>query len=192
MAKTITFVTSNNKKFEEVKRWLVQLDPSIQLEQADVDLPEYQSLDVYEVAAGKIKEAWQQLKKPVIIDDGGIYSHKYPLFPGTFSKYIVKAIGLEGIWRVIEDDPRASMKCVIVYADSAHKPEFFDGECPGILIDPKNAKKNPELPYTEIFIPDGHTKTFAQLRGTPEEIPVHHRYKALKAFVTWLQQQSRS
>ncbi len=181
------FVTSNKKKFEEVKRWLAELDPSIQLEQTSIELAEYQTLDLHEVALGKAQEAWRLTQTPVLIDDGGINLHKYPLFPGTFSKFMVKAIGLEGIWKLAQDDPRASMKCCLVYADSGIDYHFFDGVCEGTLMDPAGRPKNPEMPYTEIFIPNGSQQQFSKLRGTEEEKKYHHRYKALKAFVEWLQ-----
>jgi|SRR5579859_3281526 len=189
--RTITFVTSNNKKFEEVARWIRDIDPSITIEQAPIELPEYQSLDVHEIGLGKALEAWRIVQKPLFIDDGGIFLERYPLFPGTFSKFIVEAIGLEGIWKVAQEDPRASFKCTLVYIDGPENHQFFDGVCPGTLIEPKEPIKDPKVPYTQIFIPQGKTKTLSQLRGTDEEKPLHHRYKALQAMVSWLKKQKK-
>lgn len=184
--KTITFVTSNYSKFEEVKRWLNELDPSIALQEANIDLPEYQSLDIKEIGKGKAIHAWNMLKKPVLIDDGGIFLEQYPLFPGAFSKYVFQAIGLDGVWKLAHDAPNASMKCFLVYCDGLNSQYYFEGECKGRLIDPTQKVINKQVPYTEIFIPTGSTKTLSQLRDTVEEKQYHHRLKALKALVNWL------
>lgn len=186
MAYSITFVTTNTGKFEEVKRWLAQLDPAILLEHSNIDLPEYQSLDVQEVALGKAKEAWAILQKPLLIDDGGIYIERYNKFPGTLSKYVFQGIGLEGFWLLAQEDPRAYFLSCLVYCSGPNTFNIFEGICAGTVIKPSGSITHTQLPYTEIFIPYGCSKTFAQLRGSSEEQLYHHRFKALASLVGWL------
>lgn len=182
----ILFVTGNTEKFKEVQRWLKELDPSIILEQAKVDLPEIQSLDVQKVALSKAKEAWNLFKKPLLIDDGGIYLEKYNKFPGTLSKYVFEGIGLEGVWLLAKEDPRTYFLCCLVYVDGPDSYQLFEGISRGITIQPRHAVKNLQLPYTEIFIPTGSEKTFSELKGTEEEKLYHHRLRAIKKLVDWL------
>jgi XTP/dITP diphosphohydrolase len=188
MSKTLLFVTTNNGKFQEVQRWLAELAPQMQLEQAALDLPEYQSLEVHKVALGKAQEAWQLLKKPLLIDDGGIYLEKYNKFPGTLSKYVLEGIGLEGVFALAQDDPRAYFLNCFTYIEGPCSYQFFEGRCQGHIIKPKHPIKNRSLPFLEILVPEGSTKTLAELKGTEEEKLYNHRYKALKALLEWLEQ----
>src|SRR5690242_7385651 len=103
MTKTLYFVTTNAGKFEEVKKWINELDPSIDLIQVSLDIPEHQSLDVHKVALAKAIDAWNLVKKPLLIDDGGIYLEKYNKFPGTLSKFVADGIGIEGILTLCKD-----------------------------------------------------------------------------------------
>ncbi len=184
---SILFVTTNAGKFEEVQRWINQLDPSIELEQAPIELAEYQSLDIYEVALGKAEQAWNILHKPLLIDDGGIYLEHYNKFPGTLAKYIYEGIGFDGIWKLAAEDPRAYFLSCIIYKHSPHSHHIFEGTCHGLMIKPDAAaKSHASLPYTKMFVPTGASKTLAQLRGTEEEKLYHHRYKSLSKFVEWL------
>ena len=183
----ITFVTSNTGKFEEVKRWIGELDATIILEQAALDLPEYQSLDIHEVARGKAHEAWRTLQKPVLIDDGGIYFEQYYKFPGTFAKYVYQGIGLEGIWKLIKHDPCTYFLSCLVYKDAPDTEHIFEGVCTGELIKPDNSQvRIAALPYTQLFVPEGSTKTLAELYGTDEDKQYNHRYKAVVQFLSWL------
>lgn len=184
---SICFVTTNAGKFEEVQRWIKELDTSIELEQAPIELIEYQSLNIQEVALGKADQAWEILKKPLLIDDGGIYIERYNKFPGTLAKLVYEGIGLEGIWKLAQEDPRTCFLSCIIYKHSPTSHHIFEGTCEGVMIRPdESIKAHTSLPYTKMFIPYGSTKTLAQLRGTEEEKHYHHRYKSLSKFVEWL------
>jgi XTP/dITP diphosphohydrolase len=183
---TLLFVTTNTGKFQEVQRWLAKWAPDIQLEQAALDIPECQSLDVYEVARGKALHAWQCLQKPLLIDDGGIYLERYNNFPGTLSKYVYQGIGFEGIWRLAHDDPRAYFLSCIVYTRGPDNYQVFDGICNGMLINPTGVQiTHKQLPFTDIFVPNGATQVFSMLKNTVQEEEFNHRAIALKKFVVW-------
>ncbi len=183
----ILFVTNNSGKFEEVQRWIHQLAPEIDLNQAPIDLIEFQSLDIHEIAVAKAQQAWEILHEPLLIDDGGIYFKAYNKFPGPLAKYVYEGIGLEGIWKLACDDPRTYFLSCLVYKNSVENNHIFEGICDGSLINPLESsfKAHATLPYTKMMVPEGSTKTLAQLRGTEEEKQFHHRYKALKAFIAW-------
>lgn len=186
MKRHIVFVTTNSGKFEEVKKWVDKLDPSVELEQAAIDLPEYQSLDVHTVAIGKAYEAWRLIQRPLLIDDGGIYLEKYNQFPGTLSKYVFQGIGFDGFWLLAKDDPRAYFLSCLVYMDKVNDYHFFEGICKGTIVPLKGAVTHPQLPFTDVFVPENYTQTFGQLRDTEEELKFHHRFKAIKKFLSWL------
>ena len=94
MQKQIIIVTSNKGKFNELKRYIQMHDSSLQVVQEALDLPEQQDMNIRNVALGKALHAWELVKKPLIVDDGGIYIEKYNQFPGVFLNLCMKALGL--------------------------------------------------------------------------------------------------
>ncbi len=192
MIKKLAFVTTNTGKFAEVKRWLNQFEPSIELEHIALDLPEIQSLDVQEIALDKAQQAWQILQKPLLIDDGGIYLEKYYNFPGPLTKYVYKGIGFEGFWKLASDDPRAYFLSCLVYSDGPASFHIFEGICKGHIVEPKDVIiTHTQLPFTHIFVPQGYDKVFAELKLTPLEEQFNHRTIAIKKLVTWLKENNR-
>jgi len=185
--KRIKFVTTNNGKFEEAVRWLHELDPSLVLEQAALDIPEIQSLDATAIGIHKAQSAWRVLQEPLLIDDGGIYLTRFNNFPGPLSKYVYEGLGLEGFWLLAQQDPRCYFLNVFIYKDTTDTHKIFEGRCAGTVQNPVHADLgHAQLPFTKLLIPDGSTKSLAQMRGTEEEKKYHHRYHALKNFVAWL------
>jgi non-canonical purine NTP pyrophosphatase (RdgB/HAM1 family) len=182
----ITFVTGNTGKFEEVQRSINELACAITVTQAKIDLPEYQSLDIRTVALGKAQKAWEMLQRPILIDDGGLYLKRYHQFPGTLSKYVYQGVGINGIWLLAEEDPRAYFLSCLVYITGPNDYHFFEGICHGTIIKPTSDVFDGHLPYTYIFVPNGQTKTMAQLRNTEVEKQFHHRLKAVKQLVSYL------
>lgn len=186
----IYFVTTNPGKFQGVKKWIEELDPEIVIEQKALDIPEYQSLNVDEVAVGKAKDAWQLIKSPLLIDDGGIFLEEYNNFPGTFSKQIFQCIGLEGFWKLAKENPKGYFLNALVFIDGPDSYQIFHGKTEGTFIKPEDEVQNTNLPYTEIFIPDGSDITFAKMRGTEEEKKLYHRRKSVIKFLQWYKKHS--
>lgn len=186
MSKTILFVTNNIEKFDEVKRWLLTIDPHITLKQAAIDLPEHQSLEVQLIAREKALHAWKLLGEPLLIDDGGLYIEKYYNFPGPLAKYVYQGIGLEGTWLLAKEAPQAYFLTCLVYVFAPDTYILFEGLCKGKLIEPPSKITTSTLPYATMFVPEGSIYTLSQLRDTPQEKEVHHRYKALQKFISWL------
>lgn len=190
MDRSITFVTGNADKFNEVERYLKELDPSIKLEQIDIELPEPQGLDIQKIALAKAEEAWRLLQRPLLIDDGGIYLERYNNFPGPLIKYVLQGIGFDGFWLLAKDDPRAYFLSYLVYYYAPEKYETFEGRCYGTIIAPTGTVTRKQMPFGDMFIPTGSTKPLAQLHGTPEEKACHHRRKSLASLVEWLTAQN--
>jgi non-canonical purine NTP pyrophosphatase (RdgB/HAM1 family) len=184
--KTITFLTSNTSKFEDVKRYFGELAPDINVVMNNVDIPEIQSLDLEKVAQEKAKAAWHLLQQPLLIDDGGIYLERFNKFPGAFSRYVAEGIGLDGIWLLAKDDPRASFVCYLVYVDGPNSIHLFKGVTQGKIVQPSGALKNPHFPYTEIFIPDGSDTLYAELRAQGKAGQFSHRKKAITELIKFL------
>jgi inosine/xanthosine triphosphate pyrophosphatase family protein len=55
-----------------------------------MDIPELDSQDLIAISQDKAKKAFEKLKKPLIVDDSGIYFDEYPGFPGPLAKRVFK------------------------------------------------------------------------------------------------------
>ena len=185
--KEIFYVTGNTSKFNEVNDFVKRCCPEIDLTQYHVELAEEQSLDQKAIAISKGLQAWEALKKPLLVDDAGFFFEKYPKFPGTLSKPVVQALGFEGILKFAQalDNDRIFHGAHVVYVSGENQYEVFQSQTHGTIIEPKSTDAPPGLRGYAYFLPDGSDKTYAQLYGTPEMDDYSYRIKAFKKFIEW-------
>lgn len=182
----IFYATGNPGKFEDVSSFLEHQAPHIKLIQYAEELPELQSTDQRFVAVEKGREAWRRLKKPVIVDDAGIYFERYNNFPGVFTKFLYKGIGFEGIRRLVPEGDPVYYQLHLVYAYGENEHAVFVGRCDGTLTYQAEFPVNPPLPFDTLFVPCGERRTFAELRRLGLLEPCDHRIAACKDFLAWL------
>ncbi len=182
---TIPFITSNAGKVAHVRSFIKELSPNLDIEQVTIELPEIQSLDIHEVAVAKAHEAYNTLKRPLLVDDGGIFLHGYNSFPGALAKLVIEGIGIEGVLMLARKDPRASFRLCLVYIDGPGSFEVFEGRCDGQVVQQPRGTLVPSLPYRPYFVPEGSTKTLAELEQTGEHAKYEHRRVAVQKFVEW-------
>ena len=187
MKKKIFYVTSNQGKFEEVKDFFKIQHSDFDLLHYPLDVDEIQSLDQIEVVKDKAKKAFSILNQPLLLDDGGIFFNEYPQFPGTLSKFIFKALGFDGLFRLINEDKRASFILQLAYTEGK-EIQCFEGKCEGEVVLPTTIASHPMLPFTAIFKPNGTEKTLAELRYTSDFYKYSFRQQALQKFITWYQE----
>jgi len=170
------FVSSNNHKYHEAK---IILDSfGIKLGFIKSTLQEIQSNSLKEIALNKAKDAFSKCKKPLIIEDDGIFINSLNGFPGPYSSYIFKTIGNKGILNLLKQNRKAKFVSIITYCDK-NILESFDAKIDGSI---SKSVKGKGWGYDPIFIPNNSQKTFAELNNKNE---LSHRYKALKKFSKW-------
>jgi len=170
------FVSSNNHKYQEAK---IILDSfGIKLGFIKSTLEEIQSNSLKEIALCKAKDAFSKCKKPLIIEDDGIFINSLNGFPGPYSSYIFKTIGNKGILNLLKQNRKAKFVSIITYCDK-HILQSFDAKIVGSI---SKSEKGKGWGYDPIFIPNNLQKTFAELNNKNE---LSHRYKALKKFSKW-------
>jgi XTP/dITP diphosphohydrolase len=175
----ITFASTNQNKYREVQSILSS--HGIVVEFAQINLVEVQSDSLEEIAGEKAKNAFAQVKKPVIVEDDGLFIDALKGFPGQYSSHAFKTIGNEGILKLLAGsaDRSASFRSLIA---------FYDGERPSISEGRVGGKISDKITeggwgYDPIFIPAGTGLTFAQLKEKKNEYS--HRKKALDNFAQW-------
>lgn len=172
----VLFASSNKNKFLEAQAILEQHDVSLGFYRSN--MTEVQSDKLDEIATKKADDAFAQCKKPVIIEDDGLFIDALGGFPGPYSSYVFETIGNGGILDLLRSKRTASFRSVIAYRDSTNSMLFR-----GILHG--RISKNPRgdgWGYDPIFIPTQSSKTFAELE---DKNTISHRHVALKKFVSW-------
>ena len=179
----IYYVTGNDGKFEEVSRFVRQENVALELIQARLPITEIQSMDQKEVALDKARQAFAQLKKPLLVDDAAIYFEKYNQFPGVFTRYIYTGIGMEGMFKLTQPGDRAYFLLYLVYVDELGRAQVFEGRQGGRIVHPAQFTAHPDLPFDDIFIPDGSDRSYADLFHAPEFAQFSYRLAAIKSFL---------
>ena len=179
MSSSILFASSNRHKFSEARDILATY--GVDLGFFDCDIDEIQSESVERIARLKSIQAFGLCNAPVLVEDAALHIDALGGFPGPYSSYVFGTIGNSGILRLLEGCRRdARFLSVISYCDHTMKPETFAAEVRGtISYDVCGSGWG----YDPIFVPDGHTLTYAQMT---DKNRVSHRRAALLRFATWL------
>jgi XTP/dITP diphosphohydrolase len=176
----VLFATSNPHKVKEAKD--VGKDYGIEFVQLKESYPEIRDEDVAKIAEDGARHIYDIVKKPVVVDDTGLYIDLLNGFPGPFSAYTFKKIGCPGILRLMNgiDNRGAVFVSAVGYCDGSELLTFR-GECRGTII--KEMRGPPLFGYDPIFLPDGQVKTFAEDDVMKDR--VSHRRKSFDAFCRW-------
>lgn len=175
--KSITFVTGNIKKLEEVVAILGSNFPRT-LRHQSLDLAELQGTPE-EVSRYKCIEASRLLPgTPVLIEDTCLCFNALSGLPGPYIKSFLERIGPEGLFKLLSgwEDKSAEAVCTFAYCNGTDQEvELFQGRTSGDIVSPRGAR---DFGWDCIFQPKGYTKTYAEL-PKEEKNKISHRYKAL-------------
>lgn len=171
MISRFVLVTGNRGKIAEARLALGD-----DLEAVELDLPEIQSGDYLEVLRAKAGEAWRRIGKPLVVEEAGLDLAALNGFPGPLVKWMLQAVGAEGIARTATalKDPRATARCFLLYKDR-DREIVAEGRTGGTLVLPGRGIHG--FGWDPVFLPEGSALTFAELTGA-EKGAVSHRGKA--------------
>jgi non-canonical purine NTP pyrophosphatase (RdgB/HAM1 family) len=163
---SLLFVTSNAGKIATARQHLNPL--GIDVEHVQLELDEIQSDSVEVVALHKARQAFELLKRPLIIEDSGFYIDELGDFPGPFVKFVIKSLGADGIARLA--DLTATRRChfigVLVYVDSTGEYYTFAG-----TDDRGTVANSPSIrgeagswsALWDVFVPDNYSSPLSSL-----------------------------
>jgi XTP/dITP diphosphohydrolase len=182
----ILFATGNMGKLTEVKLNFKAI--GIMVEHLDDRYPELQVDTLEEVVDWGLDWLWKRHKKPLMIDDSGLFIDSLRGYPGVYSAYVFKTLGCDGILKLLKGkkDRSAEFRCCAGYIDSKGKKILVVGKVKGRIIDEKRGTGG--FGYDPTFVPDGHDKTFAQM-STDEKNSLSHRGRAFDLLAERLKRQ---
>ena len=188
----VVIATSNAHKVEEYKALMG--DDSIEL-QSLLDYPGFPEVEengatFTENASIKAVAASKYCDAPAFADDSGLEVFALNGEPGIYSaryaptdkERIAKLLkNLEG-----KEDRRARFVCVIAIAFNGEVIETFEGEIRGTIgFEPKGDNG---FGYDPVFIPEGETRTFAEL-SSAEKNSISHRANAFRKAAEFVEEQ---
>lgn len=172
--KRVTFITGNQHKAAYLSRLL-----GAEIAYQKVNLDEIQSVNLHEIVEHKVRQAYDVVGSPVLVEDVSLGFDTLGGLPGPFIKFFVESEGgLENLCRMLDgfDSRTATARCVFGYFDGT-STELFEGELRGVIADHPRGEGG--YGWDQIFCPDGYGgKTRAEL--SPEEDAT--TYQIIKPF----------
>jgi non-canonical purine NTP pyrophosphatase (RdgB/HAM1 family) len=167
---SFTLVTGNPDKRAEAERIVGR-----PLDWVELDLPEPQSLDLLEVLRAKGGEAFRRLARPVVVEETGLELRALNGFPGPLVKWMLQAIGAEGMARTARalGEPRATARCALLWTDGEHET-IGEGATHGELVEPRGAGG---FGWDPVFLPAGEERTYGELPAADKD-RLGHRGRA--------------
>jgi XTP/dITP diphosphohydrolase len=174
----ITVVTSNAGKAAEVAAFFGSW---LEVDHVALEIPEYRSNDIAEIAREKGRYAYSRLNIPLIVDDTGFFIDALEGFPGPYAAYVLNSIGNAGILKLMGGitDRNARFTTGIAYADN-RGIQVFTGTLEGIIT--LSPRGNNGFGYDPIF--ETGKKTLAEI-SIEDKSRISHRARALSSFHDW-------
>ncbi|WP_440059025.1 RdgB/HAM1 family non-canonical purine NTP pyrophosphatase [Thermogladius sp. 4427co] len=175
----IYFVTDNRHKFEEVKPIAVEYGfklsmlPGVKLE--------IQSDNIEEVSRKSAIIAYLLTGRNVLVEDAGLFIRALNGFPGPYSNYVFRTIGIRGVLKLLEDawDRSACFKSVATVVYDRFIVVESGEVCGTITREPRGDKG---FGFDPIFIPEGSDKTFGEMSIDEKNRFSHRAISVRRAF----------
>lgn len=154
--KKLTFITGNQNKADYLGKYL-----GFPVEHIKIDLDEIQSLNLNEIVEHKVKQAYEKVGEPVIVEDVSLEFEALGRLPGPFIRFFVDEVPFENICSMLDGKTRnANARCVFGYYDG-QVLKLFEGKLDGKIAEAPAGENG--YGWDRIFIPDGYTATRAEL-----------------------------
>ena len=178
------FVTSNPNKFRELSELL-----ECNLSRIELDLQEIQTTDLHELVKFKLRQAYEHVQAPVIVEDTSLYFEAWNELPGPLVKFFLKNIGISGMVRALEEfyNNSATVACCLGYTKDGKSVHFFEGKVKGNIVEPRGSE---DFGWDSIFLPAGYQRTFGEMSSL-EKNQISPRGSAAKKFNHFLTLQAK-
>ena len=140
------FVTGNKHKINSA---CLYLNPhNIFFEVKNIPLIEIQSTSIEQIAKHKAKEAFAQIKQPLIVKDDGWFIEALNGFPGAYMRYVNEWFSTDDFLRLLKGktNKKVIFHEVVCYID-ADQEKIFSGDIIGKFL---NKPQGNAVPFMEL------------------------------------------
>ena len=160
--KNVIFITGNQDKADYLAKYL-----GYHVDHIKLDLDEIQSLDLKEIVEHKVRQAYEKIKKPVIVEDVALEFSSLSGLPGPFIRFFIDKVPFDTICSMIDGKNRdATARCVFGYFDGQNL-ELFEGSMVGQIAKTPSGTRG--YGWDKIFIPQGYSETRASLNEEEDQ-----------------------
>lgn len=186
----LIFASHNENKVKEIRAVLPSFIQLFSLTDIGyISEIEENGFTLEENAKIKAETIFKKTRKNVFADDTGFFVESLDGAPGIYSaRYAGTGNSTDNIQKVLKklhgiENRKAYFKTVIclIWNQEIH---FLSGEIHGEII--QNLRGNDGFGYDPIFIPDGFTKTFAEM-DLEEKNRISHRSLAVKKLINFVE-----
>jgi XTP/dITP diphosphohydrolase len=176
---SVTLITTNSHKARETREILAPY--GVRVRWSRQKLPEPQADRLEDVVQAKLSAA--RGKGWLLVEDSGIFLKGLGGFPGVYSDYVHRTLGLAGVLRLLEGRARAAEFITVAGLKRGARRRLFRGRTTGqVALAPKG---NSGFGYDPIFVPNGRRRTFAET-GPAGKNALSHRGRAMRAVARFL------
>ena len=187
IAMRLLLATRNDHKMREFSRLLpgLELDPLPE----DVETPREDGESYADNALIKARAAASATGRAAIADDSGIEAESLEWGPGVRSaryagEHATDEANLRRFREEVPAGSRLRYVCVIAHVDPSGDEHLFYGRCAGTMSG--DAAGTRGFGYDPVFVPEGETRTMAEL-SDEEKDAISHRGRAARALGEWLE-----
>lgn len=175
----VVLVTGNPGKLKE----LLAIAPAhLNISAQEAGLHEIQSLDLQEIVEFKLREAYRQIGKPVIVEDVSAELASLNGLPGPFVKFFVQQLGRDALYQIQKvPNDAVTIRCLAGYFDG-QETLFGEGVVRGHITAPRGEHG---FGFDSVVVPDGGDRTFAEMT-TDEKNAISHRGQAFRRLLAQL------
>lgn len=163
----IYFLSSNQHKIKEVQTILNS--PVLDILPVSKKINEIQSDNMHEIVIDKALKAFQQIGRPVLVEQTGLLIKDFGNLPGGLTQFFWDALQAEKFSNIFSKIGKAEVtaKTVLAFCDGK-RIRIFEGEIEGNIICPPRGDTS--FQWDCIFQPVGYDKTFAELGEEKNDI----------------------
>src|SRR3990167_11463237 len=126
----VVFITGNQNKADYLVKYLGH-----PVEHIKLGLDEIQSLDLHEIVKHKVRQAYEKIKRPVLVEDVSLEFTVLGKLPGTFIKWFEWELTLAGLCTLLDGKDRgATARCVFGFFDGKEE-KYFEGGLSGTIAE---------------------------------------------------------
>lgn len=145
---------------------------------------EIQSPDLESIAEFAARAFAKEERRPVVVEDSGLFIKALKGFPGPYSSYVHTTLGIRAVLRLTEDvrSRDAYFQSVVATCIGDGHCRTFSGKVYGSISHCAVGKRG--FGFDPIFVPKGESRTFAEMPQTVKN-RYSHRAGAFQKFAKW-------